>query len=185
MKLKEEIGGVSTVVNEPNMSGTRIANVREVSHQANSAAESDERFRRVLKIVFLSQKRYDMVEMARGCDISVNKLESFVSGDELMPISILRRITELSGDSIFLDAAFAGSPIKWSWGEQATHKSERTDVDIEAARVCISKIAARLQCALSAAKLPTGKHRMLSASIKKIEIRLQKLTYRILEQKKR
>ncbi len=65
--------------------------------------------------VFITQKRYDILKLSQQLGMEYSDLYAFVSGRRTMPITLLKRITEITGDKIFLDTVFAGSNITWSF----------------------------------------------------------------------
>lgn len=45
-----------------------------------------------------------------------------------MPTEILRKITEVTHDKVFLDVAWAGSPLEWRWKESKSVNHEQDAV---------------------------------------------------------
>lgn len=81
----------------------------------------DEELIGTLQYVFITQKRYDILKLSQQLGMEYGDLYAFVSGRRTMPITLLRRLTELTGDKIFLDTVFGGSSIVWSFKKNA-HK---------------------------------------------------------------
>lgn len=75
----------------------------------------DEELIGTLQYVFITQKRYDILKYSHLLGMEYADLYAFVSGRRTMPITLLKRITELTGDKIFLDTVFGGSNIVWSF----------------------------------------------------------------------
>lgn len=75
----------------------------------------DEELIGTLVYVFITQKRYDILKLSQQLGMEYADLYAFVSGRRTMPITLLKRITEITGDKIFLDTVFAGSNIVWSF----------------------------------------------------------------------
>lgn len=68
-----------------------------------------------LQYVFITQRKYDLAKVALQLNMEYGDLYAYVSGRRTMPVELLKRITELTGDKIFLDTVFAGSAIRWEF----------------------------------------------------------------------
>lgn len=68
-----------------------------------------------LQYVFITQRKYDLGKIALQLNMEYGDLYAYVSGRRTMPVELLKRITELTGDKIFLDTVFAGSNIRWEF----------------------------------------------------------------------
>lgn len=68
-----------------------------------------------LQYVFITQRKYDLGKIALQLNMEYGDLYAYVSGRRTMPVELLKRITEITGDKIFLDTVFAGSKIRWEF----------------------------------------------------------------------
>ena len=88
-----------------------------MNHNQNngSSFRHDDELIGTLQYVFITQKRYDILKLSQQLGMQYADLYAFVSGKRTMPVTLLRRITELTGDKIFLDTVFGGSNIQWNF----------------------------------------------------------------------
>jgi hypothetical protein len=75
----------------------------------------DEELIGTLVYVFITQKRYDILKLSQQLGMEYADLYAYVAGRRTMPVTLLRRITEITGDKIFFDTVFGGSNIVWSF----------------------------------------------------------------------
>lgn len=68
-----------------------------------------------MQYVFISQKRYDILKLSQQLGMDYADLYAYVSGRRTIPVTLLKRITELTGDKIFFDTVFGGSNLVWGF----------------------------------------------------------------------
>lgn len=78
----------------------------------------DEELKGVLIYVFITMRKYDIGKIASQLNMEYNDLYAYISGRRTMPITLLLRITETTGDRIFFDTIFAGSNIRWNFKQE-------------------------------------------------------------------
>ena len=88
-----------------------------MNHLSGHSYRHDEELIGTLQYVFITQKRYDILKLSQQLGMEYADLYAFVAGRRTMPISLLKRITEITGDKIFLDTVFGGSNIIWNFKE--------------------------------------------------------------------
>ncbi|KAB2967543.1 phage regulatory CII family protein [Zoogloea sp.] len=86
-----------------------------MKHHSNPSFRHDDELIGTLIYVFITQKRYDILKLSQQLGMEYADLYAFVSGRRTMPITLLRRITEITGDKIFFDTVFGGSNITWGF----------------------------------------------------------------------
>lgn len=83
--------------------------------QHSQSFRHDDELIGTLQYVFITQKRYDILKLSQQLGMEYADLYAFVAGRRTMPITLLKRITEFTGDKIFLDTVFGGSNIVWGF----------------------------------------------------------------------
>lgn len=86
-----------------------------MKHSLSNSFRHDDELIGTLIYIFITQKRYDILKLSQQLGMEYHDLYAFVSGRRTMPITLLRRITEITGDRIFFDTVFAGSAIQWNF----------------------------------------------------------------------
>ncbi len=108
-----------------------------MSHNSNSfrspGTRMDEELIGTLTYVFITQRKHDIGWLASKLNMEYGDLHAFISGRRTMPVTLLKRITELTGDRIFFDTVFAGSDIVWNFKKQYhAHTNDASQEALEA-----------------------------------------------------
>jgi len=83
--------------------------------QHSQSFRHDDELIGTLQFIFITQKRYDILKLSQQLGMEYADLYAFVAGRRTMPITLLKRITEITGDKIFFDTVFGGSNIVWNF----------------------------------------------------------------------
>jgi hypothetical protein len=78
----------------------------------------DEQLIGMLQYLFITVGKHDLRTVAQKMNLDYHDLYPYVTGKRTMPTEVLRGITEATHDKIFLDVAWAGSPLVWEWKER-------------------------------------------------------------------
>ncbi len=119
-----------------------------MKHNSVPSFRHDEELIGTLIYVFITQKRYDILKLAQQLGMEYSDLHAFVSGRRTMPITLLKRITEITGDKIFLDTIFAGSNITWQFKKHAHAHSNNPSQEALEAVGAVGDFASSLKKAL-------------------------------------
>ncbi len=114
-----------------------------MNQNGNTSFRHDEELIGTLVYVFITQKRYDILKLSQQLGMDYADLYAYVSGRRTMPSTLLRRITEITRDKIFLDTVYGGSEIVWNFRKhQHPHSNNPSQEALEAVSalgdVCIS-----------------------------------------------
>ncbi|MEW5800124.1 MAG: phage regulatory CII family protein [Bacteroidota bacterium] len=135
----------------------------------------DEELIGTLVYVFITQKRYDILKLSQQLGMEYADLYAFVSGRRTMPITLLKRITELTGDRIFFDTVFAGSNIVWNFKKhphQHTGNPVTEALDVASA---FGKLSASIKEAMNDGKISGTERIMLIGHIANLQQEVQDL----------
>lgn len=102
----------------------------------------------VLQYVFIAQRRHDIGKVASELNMEYQELYAFISGRRTMPITLLRKVTEITRDKIFFDAVFSGSKIRWSFADDKRQHSDDVVKESLDAVASVGKVASTLRAAL-------------------------------------
>jgi hypothetical protein len=118
-----------------------------------SSFRHDDELIGTLQYVFITQKRYDILKLSQQLGMEYADLYAFVSGRRTMPITLLKRITEFTGDKIFLDTVFSGSNIVWSFkNHKHAHSNNPSQEALEAVGA-VGEFSSSLKKALDDGKI--------------------------------
>jgi hypothetical protein len=124
-----------------------------MNQNQNHSFRHDEELIGTLVYIFITQKRYDILRLSQQLGMDYADLYAYVAGRRTMPITLLRRITELTGDKIFFDTVFTGSNIVWGFKEHnRVHSNNPSQEALEAVEA-VGSICGTLKRALADGKI--------------------------------
>lgn len=124
-----------------------------MKHNSTPGFRHDDELIGTLIYVFITQKRYDILKLSQQLGMEYQDLYAFVSGRRTMPITLLKRITEITGDKIFLDTVFAGSNITWAFRKNHHPHSNNPSQEALEAVGAVGEFSSALKKALDDGKI--------------------------------
>jgi hypothetical protein len=85
----------------------------------NPTKKWDEQLIGMLQFLFITAGKHDLRRVAHAIGMDYNDLYPYITGRRTLPTELLRKIVETTRDKVFLDVAWAGSPVRWEWREVA------------------------------------------------------------------
>lgn len=139
----------------------------------NSSFRHDEELIGTLVYVFITQKRHDLLKLSQQLGMEYGDLYAFVSGRRTMPITLLRRITEVTGDRIFFDTVFAGSNIVWNFKKHPHQHSGNPVTEALDVASAFGKLSGTLKEAMNDGKISGAERIMLIGHIANLQQEVQ------------
>ncbi len=144
-------------------------------NRPSPGARIDEELIGTLSYVFLTLHKHDLGRVANQLNMEYGDLHAYVTGRRTMPVTLLKRITEVTNDKIFMDTVFSGSRLTWAWKENPRVNSGNMVTEFLKVVEEIGGISETLNKSIADGKVTQPERRELTVRINNALLQLQDL----------